>query len=76
MSNERSHGNALVLFAVAVIVAIVVAAVTTLKQVEIRAANYEPGTMGLAKARPPLDRAPGQPLTTGSALSASPDNRK
>ena len=65
MRNERAHGTALALFGLAVIVAIVAAAVTTLERVDKRTANSEagPGTMGLAKARPPLDRAPGQPLT-------------
>jgi hypothetical protein len=65
MRNERAHGTALALFGLAMIVAIVAAAVTTLERVDKRTANSEaaPGTMGLAKARPPLDRAPGQPLT-------------
>ena len=65
MSNERnSHRTAVVLFAVAVIIAILAAFVTTLERVDTRTANYEnpPGTTGLAKARPPLDRAPGQPV--------------
>ena len=64
MSNERnSHRTALVLFAVAVIIAMLMAFGTTLERVDKRMANSEtaPGTMGLAKARPPLDRAPGQP---------------
>ena len=58
MSNERnSHRTAVVLFAVAVIIAILAAFVTT-------TANNEtpPGTTGLAKPHPPLDRAPGQPV--------------
>ena len=58
MRNERARGTALALFGLAVIVAIVAAAVTTLERVDKRTANSEaaPGTMGLAKARPPLDR--------------------
>ena len=66
MSNERNgYRTALVLFAVAVIIATVVAFVTMVERVDKRTANSEavPATMGLAKARPPLDRAPGQPLT-------------
>ena len=65
MSNEHGYRTALVLFAVAVIIATIVAFVTTLERVDKRTANSEaaPGTMGLAKARAPLDRAPGQPLT-------------
>lgn len=64
MSNERnSQSTAFVLFAIAII-AIVAAWVTTLEQVDTRTANNEtpPGATGLAKPRPPLDRAPGQPV--------------
>ena len=63
MSNERnSHRTAVILFAVAMIIAILF--VTTLERVDTRTANNEtpPGTTGLAKPRPPLDRAPGQPV--------------
>ena len=55
MSNERnSHRTALLLFAVAVIVAILAAFVTTLERVNPRTANNEtpPGTTGLAKPHP------------------------
>ena len=65
MSNERNgYRTALVLFAVAVIIAILMAFVTTLERADQRMANSEtaPGKTGLAKARPPLDRAPGQPV--------------
>ena len=65
MSNERnSHRTAVVLFAVAVTIAILAAAVTTFERMETRTASNEspPGTTGLAKPRPPLDRAPGQPV--------------
>ena len=64
MSNERnSHRTAVILFAVTMI-AILAAFVTTLERVDTRTANNEtpPGTTGLAKPHPPLDRAPGQPL--------------
>jgi len=64
MSNERKcHRIAIVLFAVAVI-AIVSAFVTTLKQADTGTADNEtpPGTTGLAKPHPPLDRSPGQPV--------------
>jgi Na+/melibiose symporter-like transporter len=78
MTNEHGYRTVLALFAVVVIIATIVAFVTTLERVDKRTANNEtaPGATGLAKARPPLDRAPGQPVTTGNALSASPDNRK
>ena len=65
MSNERnSHRTAVILFAVAMIIAILAAFLTTLERVDTRTANNEtpPGTTGLAKPRPPLDRAPGQPV--------------
>jgi hypothetical protein len=65
MSNERSsHRTATVLFAVAVTIAILAAFVTTLERIDTRTANNEtaPGTTGLAKPRPPLDRAPSKPV--------------
>jgi Na+/melibiose symporter-like transporter len=65
MSNKRNgYQTALVLFAVAVIIATLMAFTTTLERIDTRMANNEaaPGTTGLAKARPPLDRAPGQPV--------------
>jgi hypothetical protein len=65
MSIERnSHHTAVLLFAVAMIIAILAAMITMLERVDTRTANNEtpPGTMGLAKPHPPLDRAPGQPL--------------
>ena len=65
MSNERdSHRTAVVLFAVAVIIAILAALLTTLERIDTRTASNEspPGATGLAKPRPPLDRAPGKPV--------------
>ena len=65
MSNERnSHRTVVILFAVAAAIAILAALVTTLERIDTRAASNEtpPGTTGLAKPRPPLDRAPGQPV--------------
>jgi hypothetical protein len=65
MSNERNgHRTAVLLFAVAVAIAMLAAFVTTLEWVDTRTANNQtpPGTTGLAKPRPPLDRAPGQPI--------------
>jgi hypothetical protein len=57
MRNERSsHQTALLLFAAAVIIAMVMAFLTTFERVDKRTATSEtaPGTTGLAKARPPL----------------------
>jgi hypothetical protein len=65
MSNQpNSHRTAVVLFAVAVAIAILAATLTTLERVETRTASNEgpPGTTGLAKPHPPLDRAPGRPV--------------
>jgi hypothetical protein len=65
MSNERnSHRTPIGLFAIAVTIAILAAFVATLERIDTRTANNEtpPGTTGLAKPRPPLDRAPGQPV--------------
>ena len=65
MNNEpNSHRTAVVLFAVAVIIAVLAATVTTFERVDTRTASNEtpPGTMGLAKPRPPLDRAPDRPV--------------
>jgi len=65
MGIERnSHPDTVVLFAVAVIIAVLAAFVITLERVDTRTVNNEtpPGTTGLAKPRPPLDRAPGQPV--------------
>jgi hypothetical protein len=60
---RNSHRTAVALFAVAVIIAILAAFVTTLERVDTkRASNDSPAsTTGLAKPRPPLDRAPSQP---------------
>ena len=65
MSNEQNgYRTALVLFAVAVIIVTLTAFVTTFERVDKRASVSEtaPGTTGLAKAHPPLDRASGQPV--------------
>ena len=66
MSNERnSQRTAVLLFAVAVIIAVVAAFFTTVERIDTRtASNVAPsGTTGLAKPRPPLERSPGQPLS-------------
>jgi hypothetical protein len=62
MSNERNSRRTAV--AIAVIIAIIAAFVTTLEWTDTGTANNEtpPGTTGLAKPHPPLDRSPGQPV--------------
>lgn len=78
MSNEwNSHRISVVLFAAAVIVAILAAFATTLDRVDTRTASNEtpPGTMGLAKPHPPLDRAPGQPVLGNNGLPHTAPSR-
>jgi hypothetical protein len=60
----NKHRTALVLFAVALGVVIVVASVTTLEHVNTHKVSNDatPGTAGLAKPHPPLDRGPGEPI--------------
>jgi hypothetical protein len=61
MENDR-YRTAVAAFALAAAVAIIVAMFLTLKAVDTRDAmkmDAPPGTTGLAKPRPPLDRAPG-----------------
>jgi hypothetical protein len=50
-------------FALAATTAIIVAMFLTLKAVDTRGARVDalPGTTGLARPHPPLDRAPGEP---------------
>jgi hypothetical protein len=65
MSKERSdYRNAVLLFAVAVAIAMLAAFLTTIQRVDTRTADNQtaPGTTGLAKPQAPLDRAPGQPV--------------
>jgi hypothetical protein len=62
--DRRSHRTAVVLFAVAVIIAVIAAFITTFEAADYRyVSNNEaqPGTIGLARPHPPLDRAPGEP---------------
>jgi len=60
----NKHRTALILFAVALAVVVVVASVTTLEQVNTHKASNDaaPGTTGLAKPHPQLDRAPDEPI--------------
>jgi hypothetical protein len=62
MDSERnSQRTAVVLFAVAVIITVLA---TTFERIKTKTANNDspPGTTGLAKPHPPLDRASGQPV--------------
>jgi hypothetical protein len=66
MGND-SHRSAVTLFALAVIVVVIVAFVTTFRDINTTRVGNEalPGTIGLARPHPPLDRAPGVPLRNG-----------
>ena len=63
---DPNNRAALVLSAVALAVAIAVASTATLERVNTRTASSDaaPGTVGLARPHPPLDRAPGEPIQT------------
>jgi hypothetical protein len=58
----NEHRTALILFATALVVVIAVASVTTFDRVNTRSNDAMPGTTGLAKPHPQLDRAPGEPI--------------
>ena len=60
----NKHRTALILFAIALAVVVVVASVTTVEQVNTYKVSNDaiPGTTGLAKPHPQLDRAPGEPI--------------
>jgi hypothetical protein len=63
----NGHRMAVILFAGALGVAVTVAFVTTMGEVNVRKVSNvaPPGTTGLAKPHPRLDRAPGEPLSRG-----------
>jgi hypothetical protein len=60
----NEHRTALVLFAIALGVVVAVASVTTLERVNTSKVSNDapPGTTGLARPHPHLDRAPGKPI--------------
>jgi len=60
----NKHKAALAFFAIILGVVITVAFVTTLEWVDLHQASNSavPGTTGLAKPHPHLDRAPGEPI--------------
>jgi hypothetical protein len=63
---DNQDRTALVLSAVALAIALVVASTVTIEHVNTRTASNDtpPGTTGLAKPHPPLDRAAGEPIQT------------
>ena len=76
---EDQNRTTLVLTAIALAVAVVVASTVTMERVNTRMASTDtpPGTTGLARPHPPLDRAAGEPLqTTGTPSAASYRGRR
>ena len=68
--NDRA---ALALSTIALAIAIVAASAITLARVNTPPASNDapPGTVGLARPHPPLDRAPGEPIPSVGAPSAA-----
>ena len=62
--NRHARAAVVAIFAVILTVAIMAAFITTLEGIHTRHAGNvtQPGTIGLAKPHPPLDRAPGEPV--------------
>jgi uncharacterized membrane protein len=62
MENDRRR-TAVAAFALAATIVIVVAMFLTIRAADARNANVDvpPGTTGLARPHPPLDRGPGEP---------------
>ena len=69
MDNDR-HRTAVILFALAVMTAVIVAFITTFQGVDTRHASNEaqPGTIGLARPHAPLYRAPDEQIPVGARL--------
>jgi hypothetical protein len=63
-SNPRGTHRTLAVFAIVVAVVIVAAFAVTIHRVDTRQTSSDPppGTIGLARPHPPLDRAPGEPV--------------
>jgi hypothetical protein len=62
--NDGSRRTAQALFAIGLAIAILAASVTTLERINTRqvSKDAQPGTTGLARPHPPIDRASGEPI--------------
>ena len=74
MNHRHNHRTAVIIFAVALAVVVMLAFATTLNDVDNQVADSatRPGTVGLAQPHKPLDVAPGQavpPLPQAPASS-------
>jgi hypothetical protein len=60
-ADRRARSALVAIFAVILAVAIIAAFITTVEDIDTRHAGNvtQPGTIGLAKPHPPLDKAPG-----------------
>jgi hypothetical protein len=63
-SHRRRTHITLEIFAIIVAIAIIAAFAATIHRVDTRPASSDlpPGTIGLARPHPPLDRGPGEPV--------------
>jgi hypothetical protein len=63
-SHRRRTHITLEIFAIIVAIAIIAAFTATIHHVDTRPASNDlpPGTIGLARPHPPLDRGPGEPV--------------
>jgi hypothetical protein len=66
MKNEAADRHAraavMVIFAIVLSVAMLAAFITTIEGEKHVSNSAHPGTIGLAKPNPPLDKAPGEPV--------------
>jgi hypothetical protein len=63
-NDQQSQRTAVAVLAAVLTVVLIVAFVTTFQRVDTGSVANEtpPGTTGLARPHPPLDRAPGEPI--------------
>lgn len=63
-NNRKRHHTALAIFAFVLAIAVIAAFITTIEGVDTKQARNieQPGTTGLARPHPPLDKAPGEPI--------------
>ena len=63
-ADRPARAAVMAIFAVILAVAIMATFIKTLEDIDTRHAGNvtQPGTIGLAKPHPPLDRAPGEPV--------------
>ena len=63
-NDQNNHRNAVTIFALAIVVVVIVAFVTTFRDINTTRVSNEaqPGTIGPARSHPPIERAPGVPF--------------